>query len=146
MPWVGSHQLEMRGDGAQAVRRGGGDVCKIGKKPVSASKEHGPTGSRVAAHRQPVALDPVGQMPPAAPLLDLTRVLQPFQLGGMVEECGLRRIVESVEIGHVLGSSIPRLQQRSLGIACECRIGRTTQVRGSVIALHVVRQPANHQE
>src|SRR5262245_26704005 len=47
-------------------------------------------------------------MPPAAPLQDLTGVLQPSQLGRMIEECGRRCFVESVEIRHLLGGCVPR--------------------------------------
>src|SRR5262245_11019959 len=84
--------------------------ARLGKQAVGAAEKHRSIGCLVAEDRQPIALDPVGQMPPAAPLLDLTGFLEPFQLGGMVEKCGRRRVVESVEIGHLLGSSEPRLQ------------------------------------
>src|SRR5215475_9082055 len=71
----------MRGQCTETVRRGCSNVGKIGKKPVGAPEERRPPilipldERRVAAHRQPIAVDPVRQMPPAATIM---ASLKPF--------------------------------------------------------------------
>src|SRR5215813_6292280 len=105
----------MRGHRAETVRRGCSNVGKVGEKPVRAPEERGPPifvpldERRVAAHRQPIAVDPVRQMPPAATCHGLVEVLEPLQGGRMLTKCARGGFVQRIEVGYFRWGSIPRL-------------------------------------
>src|SRR5262245_59850664 len=142
----------MRGQGTETVRRGCSNVGKIGKKPVGAPEERRPPilipldERRVAAHRQPMAVNPVRQMPPAATHHGLIEALQPFQGGRVLDKSACGGFVERIETGYFRRGDVPRLQQRDPSVTRERRIGCASEVGGRSIALLPAPQPAYHEQ